>query len=56
MGAEEDTMRKLLAIAAGLFVAAGATADGAEIKVISAKAAGLFLAELAPAIRASDRQ
>ena len=39
---------KLLTIAVGLFVATGATADGAEIKVISAKAAGLFLGELAP--------
>ena len=41
-------MRKLLAIAAGLFVATGVTANSAEIKVISAKAAGLFLEELAP--------
>ena len=49
-------MRKLIAVAVGLFVATGATADGAEIKVISAKAAGLFLGETRPAIRASDRQ
>jgi hypothetical protein len=48
MGEEEDAVRKLLAIAVGLFVATGATAVGAEIKVISAKAAGLFLGELAP--------
>jgi molybdate transport system substrate-binding protein len=45
---EEVAVRKLLAIAVGLLVATGATADGAEIKVISAKAAGLFLGELAP--------
>jgi molybdate transport system substrate-binding protein len=48
MGEEEDAVRRLLAIAVGLIVATGATADGAEIKVISAKAAGLFLGELAP--------
>src|SRR4029077_19652075 len=48
MGEEEDAVRKLFAIAVGLVVATGATADGAEIKVISAKAAGLFLRELAP--------
>ena len=41
-------MRKLLTFVFGLFLATGATADGAEIKVISAKAAGLFLGELAP--------
>ena len=40
-------MRRLLAIAVAFFVT-GTTADGAEIKVISAKAAGLFLGELAP--------
>ena len=56
MGKEEDAVRKLIAVAVGLFVATGATADGAEIKVISAKAAGLFLGETRPAIRASDRQ
>jgi molybdate transport system substrate-binding protein len=48
MGEEKDAVRRLLAIAVELFVATGATADGAEIKVISAKAAGLFLRELAP--------
>ena len=41
-------MHKLLIFAVGLVVATGATANGAEIKVISAKAAGLFLGELAP--------
>ena len=41
-------MRKLFGIAIGLFLATGATTDAAEIKVISAKAAGLFLRELAP--------
>ena len=41
-------MHKLLTIAVAFFVAAGTAADGAEIKVISAKAAGLFLGELAP--------
>jgi molybdate transport system substrate-binding protein len=41
-------LHKLLTIAVAFFVAAGTAADGAEIKVISAKAAGLFLAELAP--------
>ena len=39
---------KLLIFAVGLVVATRPTADGAEIKVISAKAAGLFLGELAP--------
>ena len=48
MGKEEGAVRKLLAIAVGLFVAIGAMAGGAEIKIISAKAAGLFLGELAP--------
>jgi len=41
-------MNKLVAFTVGLFVAAGATADAAEIKIISAKAAGLILDELAP--------
>jgi molybdate transport system substrate-binding protein len=41
-------VRKVVTIAVGLFVAAATTADGAEIKVISAKAAGLFLTVLAP--------
>jgi molybdate transport system substrate-binding protein len=38
----------LLAFAVGLLVATAVAADGAEIKIISAKAAGLFLGELAP--------
>src|SRR5262252_2409074 len=41
-------MHKVLAFAAELLVATAIAADGAEIKVISAKAAGLFLGELAP--------
>ena len=41
-------MHKLFTFAVGVFVAIGATAEGAEIKIISAKAAGLFLKELAP--------
>ena len=41
-------MQKLFTLAVGLFVAIGATAEGAEIKIISAKAAGLILGELAP--------
>ena len=41
-------MRKLLSFAIGLFVAAGTTANSAEIKIISAKAAGLILGVLAP--------
>jgi molybdate transport system substrate-binding protein len=43
-----EAVNKLVAFAVGLFVAAGATADAAEIKIISAKAAGLILDELAP--------
>ena len=38
----------LLAFAVGPLVATAVAADGAEIKIISAKAAGLFLGELAP--------
>jgi len=41
-------VHKLFTFAVGVFVAIGATAEGAEIKIISAKAAGLFLKELAP--------
>ena len=41
-------MCKLLTFAIGLFVAAGTTANSAEIKIISAKAAGLILGVLAP--------
>jgi len=41
-------LHKLFAFAVGLFVATGTTADGAEVKIISAKAAGLFLGDLAP--------
>jgi hypothetical protein len=33
MGKEEGAVRKLLAIAVGLFVAIGAMAGGAEIKI-----------------------
>jgi molybdate transport system substrate-binding protein len=41
-------MHKLLTLVVGLFVVPAVSAHGAEIKIISAKAAGLFLGELAP--------
>ena len=41
-------MHKAFAFAVGLLLAMDVTAFGAEIKIISAKAAGLFLKELAP--------